>query len=304
MTSSPKNSSASVPTTVSKNKAPAPRKEDRIKALVSSDQVKSRFQEILGKKSAGFLSSVVSAVNANQQLKDADPTSVIAAAAVAASLDLPVNPSLGMAHIVPYKGAAQFQVGWKGFVQLALRTGQYRTINATEVYDGQLVNHNPFTGEMEFRVEKDSEKVVGYLLYFKLLNGYEKYFYMTHEEVMAHGKRYSASFKKGFGVWAENFDAMALKTVVKLGLSKYGVLSIEMQKALEVDQAEVTDNGVRYVDGVTDDAPEAPSEPPPAKTSRLKELVANNQQEIEVTDEGPDLDVELAKEPPADDGAI
>lgn len=219
-------------------------------AMLQTKTVKMRFEEVLGKRAAGFMSSIISATSLNKQLATADPLSVISAAAIAASLDLPINPSLGFAHIVPYKDKAQFQMGWKGFVQLAMRSGQYETINLAVVYDGQLKEYNPFTGEASFEATgKKSEAVAGYLLYFKLLNGYKKFFYMTRAEVEAHGKRYSQTFKKGFGVWVDNFDAMALKTVCKLGLSKYGILSIELQKAFTFDQAVVKEGDVpEYVD--------------------------------------------------------
>lgn len=223
--------------------------EERLKSLMQSPQIKSRFEEMMGKRSAAFMSSIISAVSSNKALKEAEPMSVISAAAVAAAMDLPISPGLGFAHIVPYGNQAQFQIGWKGFVQLAMRSGQYKTINMTPVLEGQITNHNSFTGEMEFQEKSTSGKKVGYLLYFKLLNGYEKYFYMTHEQCTSHGKRYSKSFAKGYGMWVDDFESMALKTVVKMGLSKYGVLSLDMQKALEVDQATIGEDGQpQYVD--------------------------------------------------------
>lgn len=253
---------------------------ERIKSLAQTDQIKRRFEDMLGKRAPAFISSVISAVSANQKLSECEPMSVFSSAAVAASMDLPINSSLGFAHIVPYQGVAQFQIGWKGFIQLAMRTGQYKTINAAIIYEGQLKDENPFTGEMEFQKERFSDKVIGYLLYFKLLNGFEKYFYMTNEEVESHAKRYSKAYqydvreKKQSSQWTTGFDAMALKTVVKMGLSKYGVLSIDMQRAMEVDQAEVTDGGE------VKSYPDAPEPEPvtqaPASTkpSRLKEAVA------------------------------
>jgi recombination protein RecT len=251
-------------------KSVAVKGEDRLKSLMATPSIRSRFEEMLGKRSASFMSSIVSAVNSNKALKECDPMSIISSAAVAASMDLPVNPSLGFAHIVPYKGVAQFQMGWKGFIQLAMRSGQYRTINLAPVMEGQLTKHNPFTGEMEFSAESISDKRIGYLLYFKLINGYEKYFYMTEEQCHAHAKRYSASFAKGYGRWAEDFEAMALKTVCKLGLSKYGILSLDMQKALEVDQAEIDEHGAAsYVDRATDITPPQDK----TKQSRLKKLM-------------------------------
>lgn len=226
----------------------------RIESLINSDAVKKRFQELLGKHAAGFISSVISATKANKALSECEPMSVISAAAIAASLDLPINPSLGFAHIVPYKGIAQFQIGWKGFVQLAMRSGQYKSMNATTVLEGQLVKWNRFTGEMEFQDEAKSDTVIGYLLYFKLNGGFEKYFYMTAEQCEAHGKRYSKSYAKGTGQWKENFDSMALKTVVKQGLSKYGTLSIDMRTAIVMDQAVVPtlDAAPVYIDQQAD----------------------------------------------------
>ena len=245
--------------------APEIRQErNTLKSLISSVTVRARFEDMLGKKAAGFLSSILSATAANKELASANPMTVISAAAVAASLDLPINSSLGFAYIVPYKGEAQFQLGAKGFVQLAMRSGQYRTINLAVIYEGQIKRHNPFTGEMEFDNEKKSDRIVGYLLYFKLLNGYEKYFFMTYDEVFAHGKRYSQSFASDRSQWKKNFDAMALKTVCKLGLSKYGILSIEMEKAVKYDQAVVTptDDAPVYVDSTTADTDVAEAEKP------------------------------------------
>lgn len=258
---------------------------NRVKSLLATPSVKSRFEEVLGSKSAAFISSIVSAVSSNKKLATCDPMSVIASAAVAASMDLPINASLGFAHIVPYGQTAQFQMGWKGFIQLAMRTGQYKTINATEVYEGQIEDHNPFTGKMVFNQQKKSDTIVGYLLYFELVNGFEKYFYMTKDACDKHGKRYSQSYKSGYGQWKDNFDAMALKTVVKLGLSKYGILSTDMQKALDTDQAEVSLEGeaVSYPDA----APEAeftqeePVKKQAGAPNKLKKAIAKPKPEAE-----------------------
>jgi recombination protein RecT len=161
---------------------------------LNRDEIRKRFEQVLGKKAAGFMSSIISAVNTNDELRKADPMTIIAAAAVAASLDLPINPSLGFAHIVPYGGKAQFQMGWRGFVQLGMRSGQYKTINTCQVYEGELLESNRFTGEMFFDERKrTSDRVIGYVAYFKLINGYEKYLYMTVDQVTAHGKQYSRS---------------------------------------------------------------------------------------------------------------
>lgn len=214
-----------------------------VESLLKTPGIKARFEDILGKKAPGFMSSIISAVNANQALKACDPRTVIASAAVAAALDLPINPSLGFAHIVPYSGKAQFQMGWKGFVQLGMRSGQYERMNVSEVYEDEIDFWNPITGEFKLREQSEwhqrsgnqRDKIVGYVAFFKLLNGFQMYLYMTKAQVEAHGKEYSRAYSNG--PWKTKFDAMAKKTVLKLLLSKFGILSIEMQKAIQTDQA-------------------------------------------------------------------
>lgn len=230
-----------------------------LEALITRDVVKKRFEEIMGKRANAFISSIISATKSNPSLMSADPNSILSSAVVAATLDLPINPNLGYAHIVPYGGKAQMQLGWKGYVQLALRTGVYKTMNASEVYDGEIKSWNRITGELELDMKgKKSDSVVGYVAFFRLTNGFEKYSYMTKEEIMKHGKRYSKSFGSSSSPWSQNFDAMALKTVLKLLLSKYGILSIELQRAMEVDQAVVIDadqpGAIEYPDSNIEEA--------------------------------------------------
>lgn len=261
-----------LPQKTDQQKAP---EQPRLVTLLATPQVRGRFDEMLGKKSAGFVSSIISAYNTNEALKKCEPMSIIASASIAASLDLPINPSLGFAHIVPYDGVAQFQIGWKGFVQLALRSGQYKTINMTVVLEGQLVEHDVFKGTMKFQQEATSPKVAGYLLYFQLLSGYEKFFYMTAEQMEKHAKQYSASYRKKKGRWVEGFDDMGLKTVAKLGLSKYGILSIDMQKAFELDAAVVDENGAihGYPDNPEQEAGAKTAEVGGKKKSRVSAIV-------------------------------
>lgn len=218
-----------------------------IKSLLSQDSVKRRFEEMLGRRAAGFMSSIINLVNSDVNLQKCDPKKVLGCAAIAASMDLPIDRNLGFAWIIPYKDnrkgtvEPQFQMGYKGYIQLAMRTGQYKTINACEVYEGEIKHHNRFTGEIEFDpAGRKSDKIIGYVAYFKLLNGFEKYYYMTIEQIEAHARRYSQGYGKPWSRWTTDFEAMALKTVLKLLLSKYGILSIEMQTALQADQAAVT----------------------------------------------------------------
>jgi len=213
-----------------------------LKNQLANVSIKQRFEEMLGKKAPGFISSIINVVNGNDALSKADPQSVIMSAAVAATLDLPINPNLGFAYIVPYSGKAQFQMGYKGFIQLAMRTGQYKTINACEVYEGELKNFDRLTGMIELDYDaKKSEKVIGYVAYFSMINGFEKMLYMTKDKIESHGKAYSKSFSNSNGRWKKDFESMALKTVLKLLLSKYGFLSIDMQTAVTSDQGILSD---------------------------------------------------------------
>ena len=223
-----------------------------IKAYVSDAKIRQKFEEVLGKKTQGFLASVMQVAN-QPQLKNAVPATVINAAMMAATLDLPINNNLGFAYIVPYKrkfkdatgrwtesNEAQFQMGYKGFIQLAQRSGQFSRIAATPVYQGQLVSANPLLGyEFDWTIPNQGE-AIGYVAFFKLLNGFTAELYMSKDDVLKHAGKYSQSFKYG-GVWKDNFEAMALKTVTKLLLSKQAPLSIEMQTAQLADQSIVRD---------------------------------------------------------------
>lgn len=221
-----------------------------LQGMLASNSVKKRFEELLGKKAPGFISSLLAVVHNNKLLDKANPQTIITAGAMAAALDLPINQNLGYAYIVPYGQEAQFQMGYKGYIQLAMRTGQYQTINACEVYEGEITGHNRFTGEFTFG-ERTGDAVVGYMAYFKLVNGFEKYIYMTMEEMQAHARKYSKNYKGGTEKWGiADFHSMAIKTVLKRLISKYGILSIEMQGG-GMATAIANDGGVIRDDGET-----------------------------------------------------
>lgn len=234
-----------------------------IKNLFGKDEVRNKFQELLGKRAPSFITSVLQIVASNALLSKADPHSVYHSAAVAATLDLPLNNNLGFAYIVPYnqkqpdstyKQVAQFQMGYKGFIQLAQRSGQFKSIGACRVFEGQLVKNDPLNGPSFDWDAKKSDLIVGYAAGFSLLNGFEKVTFTTHDDLKAHGLKYSQTFKKGYGLWKDDFDAMAIKTVIKLLLSKYAPLSVEMQKAVITDQGIITDSeaiDVTYPDNET-----------------------------------------------------
>ncbi len=226
------------------------------KDLFSQVNVKQRFEEMLGDKAPGFISSVLQVVNNNKLLANAKPVTVLNAAAVAATLDLPINQSLGFAYIVPYRNEAQFQIGYKGFIQLALRSGQYKKINAVPLYENQFKSFNILTEELDadFTLEADGE-VVGYVAFIKLLNGFEKLIYWSKIKVINHAKKYSKSYGKSNNGWndPDTFNAMALKTVIKNIISHYGIMSIEMQTAQLSDQAVIRkENKYAYPDNQID----------------------------------------------------
>jgi len=227
-----------------------------VSGLFSQKNVQKKFQEILGSKSQGFITSVLQITSGNSYLANADPMSIYNAAATAATLDLPINNNLGFAWIVPYKGKAQFQIGWKGFVQLAQRTGQYLKINVVEVYANQFKSWNSLTEDLDADFSLDGAgDVVGYCAYFKLLNGFDKTSYWSKSKVDSHAKKYSQAYasEKGVSPWKDKdqYHEMAKKTVLKNTLNKWGILSIEMQKAVLTDQSVINNPDtvdVTYVD--------------------------------------------------------
>ena len=237
-------------TNVSTTQNNQPTVAKNIQQLLQSDMVKGRLQEILGKRASTFATSLIQISNSSDMLKKAEPTSLLNAALLATTLDLPLNNSLGHAWIVPfnnkqkdgtYRVEAQFQIGFKGLKNLAIRSGQFKELVAKAVYEGQVVDDDSFLGYKFDWKNKSSDKVIGYASYFKLISGFESTFYMTVEELEAHGKKYSQTFKKyGSGLWKDDFDKMCLKTISKLHLnSGEAPLSIEMRSAVTADQSVV-----------------------------------------------------------------
>lgn len=213
-----------------------------------------------------FTSSLISAVTTNPELQKCDATSIISAALLGESLNLSPSPQLGHYYLVPFKDnkagitKATFQLGWKGYYQLALRTGQYKNIEAVAVKEGELRSFNPITGEVELdpmtdEVAREKAKTIGYYAFFELINGFKKAIYWSKEKMEAHAEKYSAGYRahKGFTFWEKDFDGMALKTMYRQLISKYGIMSVEMQKAFVHDMTasntiEANDNEVQYFD--------------------------------------------------------
>jgi len=259
---------------------PAAAQKESVRSLIESANIKGRFVEMLGQRAPQFISSVISLVNSDTMLAKATPQSVIFSAAMAATLDLPVNKNLGFAWIIgynnkqkdgSYKVEAQFQMGYKGYIQLALRTGQYKKINVAEVYEGQIKRFNRIKEELDIDYSApDTGNVVGYVAFFELMNGFEKLVYWTKETVEAHKKRFVKA--QSFSPWVTDFDKMAKKTVLKHTIATWGILSVEMQKALRTDDATPTDmdgNEATFAD-ISDTAP-------PQKETTAVEMTVNEE---------------------------
>lgn len=248
-------------------KTPAVAAQQSIGAMINGfldrDGMRRRFDELLGKRAPQFISSIVSLVNADKDMQRAfmeSPMTVIQAALKAATFDLPVDQSLGYAYIVPfknykkdigaYKTEATFILGWKGMHQLALRTGAYKTVNVVDVREGELKSYNRLTEEVDISFVQDEEErekhpVIGYVGYYRLVNGAEKTIYMSVKAIEAHEKKFRKGERQGKG-WRDDWDAMARKTVYRQLIGKWGVMSIDYQTRDEGKQlAEVMAEDIR-----------------------------------------------------------
>ena len=227
-----------------------------LKLMIKDEEVQERFKQILGDGSPAFLMSVLNCANNNDQLRKSEPQSILMAAAVAATLKLPIDPNLGLAYIIPYGNKAQFQIGYKGIINLCLRTKEYHRINAMDVRDGEIKFFDHLTGDITFQwvqdySQRDKLPIIGYVGYFRLDNGFEKMYFMPIEQIEKHAKKHSKTYAKGFGVWADDKDGMSKKTVLKLLLGKYGPKSVDIIKMLQTDQSVIEDydaQKVRYID--------------------------------------------------------
>ena len=244
----------------------------QVKQTLAEENVKKKFAEVLGQKAPQFMASITNVVAGSPQLKQCTANSILSAAFVAATYDLPIDSNLGFSAIVPYNNnkynpqtnqwekhmEAQFQIMYKGFIQLAIRSGYYKRMNYAVVYEDELKSYNPITGDISFvedfsecsmRAEGDESKVAGYYARFELSTGYVQELFMSRAAVENHAKKYSQAYrydlnnKKKSSKWSTDFEAMALKTVIKLLLSKWGILSIDMQRAIQDDQKTYDDAG-------------------------------------------------------------
>lgn len=207
----------------------------QLKTILNNDTMKQSFRNVLEENAGAFMASILELYQSDTALQECDPNKIILEALKAATLKLPINKQLGFAYIIPYKGIPQFQLGYKGYIQLAQRSGQYRYINADVVYEGEQITYDRITGMLMITGEATSDTPIGYFAYFQLLNGFEKCVYWTREKVEAHAKRYSKAWNRQNSPWHTNFDAMALKTVIRNIISKYGVMSVEFANAVAED---------------------------------------------------------------------
>lgn len=258
-------------------------KKQGINTFLQTEAVKSNIISVIGEKeSQRFISSVVSAVQTNPALAECTNTSILSAALLGHSLKLPQSPQLQMFYLVPYNNKkkvkdsngkevettvkeAVFQLSYRGYLQLAMRSGQYHKINACEIREGELKSYNPITEEYIFSPITDFTKrkelpVVGYYASFEMNNGYRKELYWSKEQMEEHAKRYSQSYRKGWpsSFWASDFDAMALKTMLRQLISKWGMMSVDMETAYQHDMAVEDENGnLVYTDNVPDEPEKA-----------------------------------------------
>ncbi len=219
----------------------------RFNDIIGAPATKEYLKKVLNERADTFTTSVTSLVNNSANLQACDPYSIIFCAIKGAALNLALEPSFGFAYVIPYKDnrtgktLAQFQMGYKGLLQLAMRSGQFKRINTGALHEGELLSSDLLSGDITIETVADRERkpVIGYFAYMRLVNGFEKTLYMTREAVEAHAKRYSQSYRydrNRTSVWAQNFDLMAEKTVLKLLLSRYAPVSLEMHKAITDDQ--------------------------------------------------------------------
>lgn len=226
----------------------------RFNQMIVHPNTDAYLTSVLAERKGEFINNLTAVVANDAKLQACEPVTLMYAALKATALRLSLDPNLGQAYIIPYKNnrehktEAQFQIGWKGFIQLAIRSGQFQAINTTDIREGEPQGYNLMTGEVQVQAVPDRENkpVVGYLAYFKLTNGFAKSLYMTAEEIEQHATRYSQSYRgkyKDSSLWATDKDAMAKKTVLKLLLNRYAPLSVDMQNAVQADQSVLHGDG-------------------------------------------------------------
>lgn len=233
-----------------------------ISAYLTADAVKNQINQVVGGKDGQrFISAIVSAVNTNPELQECTNQSILSGALLGESLKLSPSPQLGQYYLVPFndknKGkVAQFQLGYKGYIQLAIRSGQYKKLNVLAIKEGELIRFDPLNEEIEVRLIEDEEEreqanTIGYYAMFEYTNGFRKAIYWSKRKMEAHALKYSKGYqaKKGYTFWEKDFDGMAYKTMLRQLISKWGIMSIDMASAIDSDMAVINEDGTKdYVD--------------------------------------------------------
>ena len=259
-------------------------------AYLTQDAVKNQINNVIGGKDGQrFISAIISAVNTNPSLQDCTNQSILSGALLGESLKLSPSPQLGQYYLVPFNDnsrnlkVAQFQLGYKGYIQLAIRSGQYKKLNVLAIKEGELIRFDPLNEEIEVNLiqdedEREAAKTIGYYAMFEYVNGFRKAIYWSKAKMEAHAMKYSSGYraKKGFTFWEKDFDAMAFKTMLRQLISKWGIMSIEMQTALDADMAVINEDGTKnYVDNdsevVTEAQPQEVEQPKETKETKKKD---------------------------------
>lgn len=264
------------------------RKKIGLTAYLTQDAVKNQINEVIGGKNGQrFISAIVSAVSTNPALQECTNSSIVSGALLGESLKLSPSPQLGQYYLVPFNDknsgkVAQFQLGYKGYIQLAIRSGYYKKLNVLAIKEGELVKFDPLNEEIEVNLIEDEEArenatTIGYYAMFEYTNGFRKAIYWSRKKMEGHALKYSAGYraKKGYTFWEKDFDGMAYKTMLRQLISKWGIMSIDMQSAMESDMAVINNDGSKdYVDNTVDviDMPEeVKADEKPKKEKATKE---------------------------------
>lgn len=254
-------------------------KSPKFSVAIQGDNYKKLINNTLGdpKRAARFVTAITSAVSANPQLQDCDAGTILSAGLLGEGLNLSPSPQLGQYYLVPYKDnnnkrtVAQFQLGYKGYIQLAIRSGQYKKLNVLPIKQGELISFNPLEEEINVKLidnetEREKAETIGYYAMFEYVNGFKKAIYWSREKMESHALKYSKGYQKksGYTFWEKDFDGMACKTMLRQLISKWGIMSIEMEKAVTNDMAVIHENGEsEYIETVpeTGEVIETVSEP-------------------------------------------
>ena len=229
---------------------------EKLKMIINSDSVNQQFKNAMGKHADLFVASLIDIYSTDSGLQKCEPGAVVSEALKAAVLRLPISKGLGFAYIVPYKNVPAFQIGYKGLIQLAMRSGQLAALNGGPVYEGEFKKYDRMTGQVDISGDKTGDQIVGYFVYMELINGFKKSEFWTKEHIIEHAKAKSQSYKNKSSAWWTDFDAMATKTVLRSVLSKYAPMSVEFIAAVAAED--------------TGPEPEAitPDDPEPAKKQK------------------------------------